>query len=236
MTTQFSVGDTVVHRDLDFGYGTVLFVEDDDYGTLVTVKFDSKDIPCYSQYLTLVISATTNQENYPMTVPTTPNDGGSRTLALLNLIKQYAPSIDIDTAFGFVTAIIGLDGLIPYEEEPLPVVTSPDGKATYSWEKGRWDFPHNVLVREVEHLLRSWKISDPFSKIYVIKALRNDLKCSLKEAKDAVEDSSLTELFNEVDASIKAYKNAVFPSTTNSPTGRNEPICGNPHCRTCYPA
>lgn len=84
-----------------------------------------------------------------------------------------------------VDAVMHLDGTI----EPVqPTIKTPDGKATYNWQTGRWDFNHADLVdtaiNDPEVMGHMWDNK----KILAIKALRVKTMCGLKEAKEAIED------------------------------------------------
>lgn len=82
-------------------------------------------------------------------------------------------------------AVMAKDHTISVER---PVITTPDGEATYNWDNGRWTWNHDALVNKALHLYGVMDNLDLGKKINAIKALREETKCGLKEAKDAVED------------------------------------------------
>lgn len=89
-----------------------------------------------------------------------------------------------------VDAVMVLDDTI---RPDLPTITTPDGSATWDWTYNRWEWRNDSLV---ERVLSSDTMLDSLCrsrKIDAIKQLRAVAGCGLKAAKDAVENSRVTD-------------------------------------------
>lgn len=123
----------------------------------------------------------------------------------LNRFKAVARALAVyitgDTymLLGAADAVTSLDeDFIASRPVERPVITSPDGHATYNWdaqyEQTRWTYDHDYLVSVVLNNDDAMDSMDAGKKVYAIKALRAAVpRAGLAQCKRAVEDERVTQ-------------------------------------------
>lgn len=83
-------------------------------------------------------------------------------------------------------------------DDTRPTITTPDGSATWDWQRSRWNFDHGSLVSKVLASDEAMTFLYQEKKVNAIKEVRDANKCGLKEAKEAVLDARVTEAVEAV--------------------------------------
>jgi hypothetical protein len=122
----------------------------------------------------------------------------------LNRFKAVARAL-ADYVVGDTYAILNAaDAVVSLDAEFLasqpverPVITSPDGHATYNWDAqydhNRWTYDHDYLVNTVLASEEAMERMETGQKIYAIKVLRAEVpRAGLAQCKRAVEDNRVT--------------------------------------------